>query len=238
MKPSKPFLFPKSRPLPASKLFEVYETLHRAFGHQNWWPGETPFEVMVGAILTQNTSWTNVEKAISNLKKAKRLTLLGLRDIPQDELAQLIRPAGYFNMKAQRLKFFVHFLFKEYDGDLERMRNEDDLLLREKILNVNGIGPETADSILLYALNKPFFVIDAYTKRIFARHRIQFKSASPSPRRLLEMPYAAWQSLFMAHLPSSEPLFNDFHAQIVHTAKHYCKASEIRCSSCPLNKYL
>jgi endonuclease-3 related protein len=146
-------------------------------GPQSWWPGETPFEVCVGAILTQNTAWTNVEKAIANLKARGVLDPVTMYALPPVELAQLIRPAGYFNIKTKRLRNFLKFLIDDYAGDLERMKEERTDSLREKLLAVRGIGPETADSILLYALEKPVFVVDAYTKRIFSRHAVLAEEA-------------------------------------------------------------
>ena len=212
------FFFPKSRRLKPAELFGVYRTLRKARGHQHWWPGRTPFEVIVGAILTQNTAWTNVEKAIRNLKHAYRLTPRALWEISRAELARLIRPAGYFNIKADRLKNFVRFLFATYGGKLDRMFREDGGRLREKLLAVKGIGPETADSILLYAAGKPFFVIDAYTRRIFSRHRLIAPQVLSRPG-LLAMDYQAWQDLFAEALPREVPLYNDFHAQIVALGK-------------------
>lgn len=234
MKSLKHFSSRNTRPLKVTELHDVYQRLLAAFGHQHWWPGETPFEVMIGAILTQNTAWTNVEKAIGNLKAAGCLSPEGLRKLSQHELAQRIRPSGYFNIKAQRLKCFIEFLFAEYGGDLNRMFQEEGSVLREKLLQVKGIGPETADSILLYAAQKPFFVIDAYTKRIFERHGLKAKG------------YEGWQTLFMKALASQPALtkkkalrlYNDFHAQIVHLGKHFCKSQYAFCDSCPLAGYL
>lgn len=209
-----------------SELIDVYYVLRRVYGHQHWWPGETPFEVMVGAILTQNTAWTNVEKAILNLKKAKRLTLRTLHQTPRKILAELIRPSGYFNVKALRLRYFTEFLVKQYKGQLQRLRREPLHSLRAKLLAVNGIGPETADSILLYALNKKIFVIDAYTKRIFSRHGLASHKED----------YARWQEIFMSALPARTALYNDYHAQIVRLAKDYCRKTP-RCDSCPLKSF-
>ncbi len=228
MKSSKPFIFPKSRKLRARELPGVYRTLRRALGPQHWWPGETPFEVMVGAILTQNTAWKNVERAIRNLKKAGVLNPRALHRIPQKKLARLIQPAGYFNIKAERLKHFVKFLFTEYGGRPDIMFHERGAALRRKLLAVKGIGPETADSMLLYAAGKPFFVIDAYTKRIFARHRLH----------ALEGGYEAWQRQFEEALPKRVSLYNDFHAQIVAVGKDYCRTGRPRCEICPLRIYL
>lgn len=237
---SKNFLFQNSRPLPPEKLSEIYRTLRKAFGHQNWWPGETAFEVMVGAILTQNTAWTNVEKAIANLKKAGVLDAKKMRVLPERKLARLIRPSGYFNIKANRLKHFLSFLFEKYGGDLIRMKKETLSLLRPKLLAVKGIGPETADSILLYALGKPSFVIDAYTIRIFSRHRLKVESLSSLAldKKLRAFRYSDWQRVFTESLPPRTDLYNDFHAQIVHLAKNFCLSSKPHCESCPLRSCL
>lgn len=201
--------------------------LRKAFGHQAWWPGDTPFEVMIGAILTQNTAWTNVEKAISNLRAAKKLSFNALRRISPEKLSQLIRPAGYFNVKADRLKHFMDFLQRECAGDLSKLKRETMPVLREKLLVVKGIGPETADSILLYALGKTSFVIDAYTRRIFSRHGLAAEGE----------PYERWREIFTQALPADLDLFNDYHAQIVQTAKTYCRKKP-RCEACPLRSLL
>ena len=203
----------------------IYDKLYQNFGPQHWWPGDTRLEIIVGAILTQNTNWGNVEKAIANLKKARALDLNILHRMPADKLAQLIRPSGYFNVKAKRLKNFVTFLMKEYQGSLSRLSREPLEVLREKILGVNGIGKETADSILLYAFNKPIFVIDAYTKRILTRHFFLKQE---------EADYDTMQALFTAHIKKDVPLYNEFHALIVMTGKNYCKP-KARCEKCPLN---
>ena len=239
MKPAKPFPFKKVRPLKPEQLGSVYKTLRRTFGHQKWWPGETPFEVMIGAILTQNTSWTNVEKAIRNLKKANKLSLDAMHQISTEELAVLIKPSGYFNLKSVRLKNFINFIFLEYGGDLARMFLEKGPVLRKKLLEVKGIGPETADSILLYAAGKSFFVIDAYTKRIFLRHRLKvIPDLKKLSSHLEGMTYDDWQKVFTAHLRRDEALYNDFHAQIVHVAKNHCRKSNPCCEGCPLQTYL
>jgi endonuclease-3 related protein len=205
------------------KLLEIYNRLYQHYGPQHWWPGESPFEIIVGAILTQNTNWTNVEKAISNLKKGGHLTPSGLHELPQDRLAQLIRPAGYFNIKAQRLKCFLDWLFEEYDGLLESLERLPPSTLREKLLAVKGIGPETADSICLYAFKKPIFVIDAYTARIFGRHGMIEPGSG----------YADIQEMFHEGLDKDASLFNEFHALIVQTGKNHCKPKPI-CNGCPL----
>jgi len=178
---------------------------------------------MVGAILTQNTAWTNVEKAIVNLKASKKLSFEALRRISSKRLAQLIRPAGYFNIKADRLKHFIDFLHRECQGDIAMLRRGTAEALREKLLAVKGIGPETADSILLYALGKVSFVIDAYTRRVFSRHGLAAEGA----------PYEKWREIFTRALPEDLDLYNDYHAQIVRTAKIYCRKRPL-CEACPL----
>lgn len=235
----KSFPFKKARPLLPAQLPEVYQTLYKKFGHQRWWPGETPFEIILGAILTQNTSWTNVEKALHNLKTAKKLAPEALRNISLNELARLIQPSGYFNVKAKRLKSFMDFLFLEYGGSLESLFHEEGGRLREKLLSVNGIGPETADSILLYAAEKPFFVIDAYTKRIFSRHRLRaIDNLKRLDKHLEKMDYHEWQKVFTEALPRDAALYNDFHAQIVILAKTHCWKTLPDCPRCPLYTYL
>jgi endonuclease-3 related protein len=183
--------------------------------------------VIIGAILTQNTAWKNVEKAIRNLKREGVLTPRKLHQLPVTRLAQLIRPAGYFNVKAKRLKHFLDFFSGRYQGDVKRMRQVALPRLREELLGVNGIGEETADSILLYALGKRSFVIDAYTRRVFSRHR--YLSGKES--------YAHIQKTFSGLLPKSEPLYNDYHAQIVEVGKDYCRKSP-DCDHCPLKRFL
>jgi len=202
---------------------EIYRLLYKAYGLRHWWPGETPFEVMVGAILTQNTSWKNVEKAIQKLKNKGLLNAEKVHQLRKSQLAPLIRSSGYYRIKADRLKAFVSFLFEEYNGDLKKMGKERMETLREKLLEVKGVGPETADSILLYGLKKPIFVVDAYTKRILSRHGIVSEQAS----------YGEIQSLFMNHLPPDERLFNEYHALLVHLGKTLCKKIP-RCDICPI----
>ena len=204
-------------------LMNIYRKLYKAYGPRNWWPGETSFEVMVGAILTQNTSWRNVEKAIQRLKEDGMLNPEGIHRLKKTELAPLIRSSGYYRIKADRLKSFIDFLFEEYGGDIKRMKRERLATLREKLLGVKGIGPETADSILLYGLEKPIFVVDAYTKRILSRHGLISEKAS----------YEEVQKLFMEHLPPDEKLFNEYHALFVHLGKTLCKKKP-QCSICPL----
>ena len=207
----------------AEDLPRIYHKLRKTFGHQSWWPAETPFEVMIGAILTQNTSWTNVEKAIANLRKAGLLSFSKMKKLSHGQLARMIRPAGYYNVKADRIRSFLRFFQLEYQGSVLKMRREDLPTAREKLLRVKGIAPETADSILLYALGKPTFVIDAYTKRIFSRHRLAKADNS----------YDEWKGIFEKALPAKTPLFNDYHAQIVRLAKEFCRTRP-RCEGCPL----
>jgi len=215
---------PEKKPVNTKKrLLRMYERLNRFFGDLHWWPGETPFEVAVGAILTQNTNWANAEKAIGRLKAEGVLkpgSLLGLDD---ETLADLIRPSGYFRVKTKRLKAFLEVLCGEFAGDLERMLSGDLLLARQRLLGIAGIGEETADSMLLYAGGRPVFVVDAYTRRILTRHG--FLEGRP--------PYGEIQRLFMTHLPPDAGLYNQYHALIVETAKRYCR-KEPNCGECPL----
>jgi endonuclease-3 related protein len=215
---------PEKKPVSTKKrLLRMYERLNRFFGDLHWWPGETPFEVAVGAILTQNTNWANVEKAIGRLKAEGVLqphSLLGLED---EALAELIRPSGYFRVKTKRLKAFLDVLCGDFDGDLERMLSGDLLLARQRLLGIPGIGEETADSMLLYAGGRPVFVVDAYTRRILTRHGFLEGRTS----------YGEIQRLFMAHLPPDADLYNQYHALIVETAKRYCR-KEPNCGECPL----
>ena len=204
-------------------LVEMYERLLRTVGPRHWWPGESSFEVIVGAILTQNTSWANVEKAIGNLKKAGILSPLGMRNIARDELAEVIRPSGFYRLKANRLKRFVDLLYEEFNGDITRMRSQDLDSVREKLLKVNGIGPETADSIILYALGKPVFVVDAYTRRILSRHKLISEKWS----------YEEVQGMMMGELGGDVEMYNEFHALLVFLGKHWCRRVP-RCGGCPL----
>jgi endonuclease-3 related protein len=204
-------------------LMKIYWALYQAYGSRDWWPGETSFEVMVGAILTQNTSWRNVEKAIQKLKEKGVLNPKGIHHLKKSELAPLIKSSGYYRIKAERLKSFVDFLFEEYNGNIKKMGKERLGELKEKLLEVNGIGPETADSILLYGLKKPIFVVDAYTKRILSRHGVISEKAS----------YDEIQKLFMDHLPLDEKLFNEYHALLVYLGKTVCRKIP-KCELCPL----
>lgn len=205
------------------RLREIYRRLYDAYGPQHWWPGETPFEVIVGAILTQSAAWANVEKAISNLKAVGALSPDGLARLSEGELARLVHPAGYFNAKARKLKAFVALLSQRFDGELERLLAAPVEELRPSLLATHGIGPETADSILLYAAGRPVFVIDAYTRRLFSR-------LGMSPGR---DSYDSWQAFFMENLEAGAPLFNEYHALIVRHGKEVCRRQP-RCEGCPL----
>lgn len=202
----------------------IYHRLHRHYGDLSWWPGDTPLEVSVGAILTQNTAWTNVEKAIAQLKTERSLSVRALHRMSHKRLARLIRAAGYFNVKARRLKHFISFLQGRYGGSLSKMFRQPMPRLRQELLSVNGVGPETADSILLYAGGKPIFVIDAYTKRILSRHGVL----------PYEKGYVDFQKLFMRHLPADAPFYNQYHAMFVNIGKEFCRRRPL-CDSCPLN---
>jgi endonuclease-3 related protein len=204
-------------------LLKIYELLYEYFGDLHWWPADSPFEVMVGAILTQNTAWTNVEKAIKALKDGDLLSPAALFRIDEEILAEIIRPSGYYHVKAKRLKSLVRFFLEEYSGNLERMCAETAPVLREKLLGVRGIGPETADSILLYACGKPVFISDAYTQRILRRHDLIKEDTDIFQIR----------SLFMTHLPHSVSLFNQYHALLVYAGKTFCRKIP-KCSPCPL----
>jgi endonuclease III related protein len=207
-----------------NKLRLIYKKLYHFFGPQGWWPGETPFEVMVGAILTQNTNWANVEKAINNLKKYKALSTRKLYKLSGVKIASLIRPAGYYNIKAGRLKNLLDFINDNYSGDIRQMFRGKTDKLRQGLLSVNGIGPETADSILLYALNKPIFVIDAYTRRVFSRHGFILEDCD----------YNTVQNLFSKNIRNEVKLFNEYHALIVKLGKDFCLKNKPKCDICPL----
>jgi len=205
------------------QLIEIYQLLFERFGPQHWWPGETQFEIVIGAILTQNTSWANVEKAIANLKAADRLTAESLHDLDHARLAQLIRPAGYFNVKAKRIMSFLNWLFEHYNGRLADLEGSNTYQLREDLLGVKGIGPETADSILLYAFDRPVFVVDTYTARVAVRHHLIEPEAG----------YAQLQDLFQSNLQQDVRLFNEYHALLVQIGKNFCKPKP-KCPDCPL----
>ena len=207
-----------------NELLAIYDCLFATYGPQHWWPAESPFEVMVGAILTQSAAWKNVEKAIANLKAANALTPQALRRLTLPELAALVRPSGYYNAKARKLKTMAEWLGENYGGDIAKMSVQNTERLREQLLSVHGIGPETADSIILYAANRPVFVIDAYTRRIF--DRIGFVPESPN--------YAGYQTLFMNNLPADANLFNEYHAMLVQLGKEACRSKKPVCARCCL----
>ena len=207
-----------------SPLKRIYAVLFKRFGQQHWWPGDSPFEIAVGAILTQNTNWQNVSRAIANLKKARVLQPERLLRLSPARTAGLIRPSGYFRLKTKRLRNFLSVLSARYGNDPARMKKVPLAALRPELLSINGIGPETADSMLLYAFDKPVFVVDAYTRRILSRHRLIPESAS----------YADIQAFFMKGLCPNVRLFNEFHALIVRLGKEYCLKNNPRCGLCPL----
>jgi endonuclease-3 related protein len=240
-----------------------YHTLFSAWGRQHWWPAQSRFEVIVGAYLTQNTAWTNVEKALRNLRQARLLTIRGIRRAPLPEIERLIRPSGYFRQKAQRLKTFVRFLDDRYGGSLARMFARPTAGLRDELLALNGVGPETADSILLYAGNHPVFVVDAYTRRILERHGVVPDAASydeirqlfeqalsetpPARPRVAGDPAMPLGPRGVSHPPSAvselarsslAQVFNEMHGLIVGVGKTYCLKSQPQCELCPLQKFL
>jgi len=215
------------------ELRQAYRLMRKQFDHRNWWPGDTPFEICVGAVLTQNTSWKNVEHAITNLKAAKALTTRKIYALSHDELAQLIRPAGYFNLKAKRLRNFVDTLVEKYGASIKRLFNGETSIVRDRLLAINGVGPETADSMLLYAGNHNSFVIDAYTKRIFSRHKWCDENADYDDLKNL-------CSESLNQKPGTEKLdyWQDYHAQLVGVGNRYCKTRNPLCNECPLKPLL
>lgn len=247
----------------SDQIRAYFHTLFTSWGRQHWWPAQSCFEVIVGAYLTQNTSWSNVERALGSLRQARRLSINGIRRAPLPALQKLIRSAGYFRQKAQRLKTFVRFLDRRYGGSLTRMFAQPTAQLRQELLALNGVGPETADSILLYAGNHPVFVVDAYTRRILERHRIVSPRASydeirelfqraladarPPKQSLDGAPAAATSPRGSSHPPSemSEAgrthlvqVFNEMHGLLVGVGKNFCLKSQMRCEQCPLQKFL
>lgn len=209
-----------------NRIQEIHARLLDHFGPQHWWPGETPFEIMLGAVLTQNTSWRNVSLAIETLRQEGLLSFEALEALPTELLAEKIRPSGYYNQKARRLKGLLAAI-REDSGSLEAFFDQNTHTLREKLLAVKGIGPETADSIILYGAGKPVFVVDAYTYRILLRHDLIAEDAD----------YEEIQDLFLGKLPTETPLFNEYHALLVRLAKEYCKKSNPLCDSCPLQGF-
>jgi endonuclease III related protein len=253
------------RPSNENQIQRYYGVLYRAWGAQHWWPAETRFEVIVGAYLTQNTAWTNVEQALGNLRKAQVLNIAGIRTVKSARLQRLIRPSGYFRQKALRLKTFVAFLDHRYEGSLDKLFSQPTKKLREELLSLNGVGPETADSILLYAGNHPVFVVDAYTRRILDRHgilpektdyeeiRTLFQSALIGVAQELEHTPAHTTPLLesgfrgAAHPPSAmsaanrttlAQVYNEMHGLIVGVGKRYCGKSQPKCDGCPLQPFL
>ncbi len=233
-------------------LQEMYTRLHVAYGPQNWWPAESAFEVIVGAILTQNTSWKNVEKAMAELRRARRLSVVGIRRTPTPQLARLIRSSGYFRQKARRLKNFVNWLDEAYGGSLARMFAQPTDKLRAELLELNGVGPETADSILLYAGGHPVFVVDAYTRRMLERHRMarkkmkyekirsQMETAlcdAITPGECGSRPMHPPSRMSRARPDGAAGVFHDMHALIVRVGYDHCK-TRADCAGCPLGPLL
>jgi endonuclease III related protein len=221
------------KPRLAADLRRAYEFMRTHYGHQHWWPGDTPFEVCVGAILTQNTNWGNVERAIANLKATRVLSPSGLYNLPVSCLAELIRPAGYFNVKARRLRSFLATLVEGYGGDLNRLFAGSIAVVRERLLAIKGVGPETADSMLLYAGGRLSFVVDAYTRRIFLRHHWCDQKAD----------YHELQAICtraLSQKPANELLdyWQDYHAQLVNVGKDFCRSRQAHCEPCPLRSLL
>ncbi|MGB7602799.1 MAG: hypothetical protein WBM24_21035 [Candidatus Sulfotelmatobacter sp.] len=248
-----------------NQIRAYYRALFQAWGPQNWWPAQSRFDVIVGAYLTQNTAWTNVEKALANLRAARLLSIKGIRQVPLAQLQRLIRPSGYFRQKAQRLKTFVAFLDRQYGGSLTKMFARPTAELRKELLDLNGVGAETADSILLYAGNHPAFVVDAYTRRILERHEILADDATYEDiRTLLQTsltplaePPSGSEEFSTPHLASGFPdaphppsrmsaakrtaltqVYNEMHGLIVGVGKNYCKKSQPHCDGCPLQIFL
>ena len=247
------------------EIQRYYRALYQAWGAQHWWPAETQFEVIVGAYLTQNTAWTNVERALANLRSAGLLNLEGIRRVRLSRLERLIRPSGYFRQKAKRLKTFIAFLDKEYSGSLDKLFSRPTNKLREQLLALNGVGPETADSILLYAGNHPVFVVDAYTRRILDRHKIlpektdyedvrelfqrsleplsekEEQKPDDDPQRLaLGIRGAAHppSAMSTAHRAAQVQVYNEMHGLIVGVGKNYCGKTQPKCDGCPLQTFL
>lgn len=211
-----------------TKLMEAYERMFAAFGPQHWWPGDSPFEIVVGAVLVQNTAWRNVERAIDNLREAGVMEPRVLYELSEAELAELIRPAGYYQVKARRLRNLLRFIVEEFDSSLESMLRTNSASLRERLLAIHGIGPETADAILLYAGGLPTFVVDTYTHRILARHGWTGYDAS----------YHDIKDHFESALPADAALYNEYHALLVRVGKDFCKRTAPKCELCPLREML
>src|SRR4051794_16650210 len=212
----------------STKLMQAYERMLAALGPQHWWPGDSPFEIMIGAVLVQNTAWRNVEHAIKNLRDAGVMEPHALYQLPPVELAELIRPAGYYQVKTKRLRNLLRFLIEQYDGSLDAMFETGLASLREQLRAINGIGPETADAILLYAGGKPTFVVDTYAHRILARHGWLDYDAS----------YDDIKDHFESTLPHDAALYNEYHALLVRVGKDCCKRTAPKCENCPLAEML
>ena len=212
----------------ARVLRRYYRRLYRRFGPQHWWPARTRFEVILGALLTQNTAWSNVEKAFGNLRREASLSPAKLARVPGPKLALLLRPSGYFRQKARAVRGFLHHLNNHYRGSLNRLLGRPTSELRGELLSLRGIGPETADSILLYAAGRPVFVIDAYTRRVLSRHKLAPAGAT----------YKDLQDFFHRHLPADTKLFNEYHALLVAVGKTYCHSRQPDCAACPLGPEL
>jgi endonuclease III related protein len=248
---------------PDNQIRSYFETLYQSWGRQHWWPAQSSFEVIVGAYLTQNTSWTNVERALRSLRAARVLSVRGIRRTPLSQLERLIRSAGYFRQKARRIKIFVGFLDERYKGSLSHMFAQPTAKLREELLGLEGVGPETADSILLYAGNHPVFVVDTYTRRILDRHRLFGARASyeeirglfekalgPLAENLLKQSSDAARAggpsgschapsrMSIAQRTAPVQVFNEMHGLIVGVGKNFCKKSQPECERCPLQKFL
>jgi endonuclease III related protein len=247
-----------------NQIRAYFETLYRVWGCQHWWPAHSAFEVVVGAYLAQNTSWSNVEHALVSLRKARALSVAGIRRTPLPELERLIRSSGYFRQKARRLKMLVTFLDEHYGSSLTRMFAEPTAKLREELLALEGVGPETADSILLYAGNHPIFVVDAYTRRILERHQLvaarasyeeirelcesalvplsaKFVQVSPTPQRSLLGPQGSCHNssrMSRAKRTAAVQVLNEMHSLVVGVGKNFCKKSQPACERCPLRKFL
>lgn len=213
--------------MPSNRLVLLYDVLLEAFGHRRWWPAETPWEMMIGAILTQNTNWKNVERALDNLRAEGLIDPHRLLELSEEALQEKIRPAGYFRQKAGRLRGLARWFVERFDGDIERMRAAGITQLREELLAIRGIGPETADSIVLYAAAKPTFVVDTYTARICMRHELIARDAG----------YDEIKDLFESALPHDTALFQDYHAQLVEVGKRFCRPTPI-CDGCPVPRAL
>jgi endonuclease-3 related protein len=216
-------LFPRTKKIFARRLTKIYNILLKSHGPQHWWPGDSPFEIMTGAVLTQNTNWSNVSKAIDNLKGAGLLDPKKLLK-NKSKVSQLVKPSGFYRLKGQRLLAFCEYYVTRYQASTGQMKKRNLKILRRELLSINGIGMETADSILLYALDRPVFVIDAYTRRIFSRHGYFDYNE----------PYDNIRLLFERNLPRKSKIYNEYHALLVKLGKTKCRKNEPLCNTCPL----